>query len=356
VDAVAGAGAALVVLAGERLARSPGALPAAAALADRAGGRVAWVPRRANARGAVDAGLVPGLLPGGRRLAEPGSLSQAWSRLPEGPGLDTRGMLEAAANGDLHALYLAGADPLRDFEDPHLARRALERVDTLIMADLLPTETAHHADVLLPACAPQERVGSFTTWEGRRQPFPRAVAPRGLALTDWDILRQLAMVMGTDLGWETAADVRREAAPLMEATGHRAPATESGHDSQDAAPGQADAEEPADSFAVVAVPSLLGRGSMLTGAKALLETARVPSVWVHPADAARLGLADGAGVAVVGSDGRLELPVRITAAVTEGVVVVPENGVAPAGVLTHGAGSRGTGLVRARLEALAGGS
>jgi len=346
-DAVSGAGAALIVLAGERLARSPGALSAAAGLAGGTGGRFAWVPRRANARGAVDAGLLPGLLPGGRSLDDPGPLRGAWGRLPETRGLDTRGMLEAAANGELRALYLAGADPLRDFEDPALARRALERVDTLIMADLLPTETAHHADVLLPACAPQERAGSFTTWEGRRQPFPPAVAPKGLALTDWDILRQLAKLLGTDLGWETAGDVRREAAPLMEAAGQ--PVPQPAPELTQAVPQDREADQPADSLAVVAVPSLLGSGSMLAGAKALLETARAPAVWVNPVDAARLGLAYGAGAAVVGPDGRLELPVRVTAAVTEGVVVVPANGPVPAGVL-----SQGTGPVRARLEALVG--
>ncbi|MGH8931295.1 MAG: NADH-quinone oxidoreductase subunit NuoG, partial [Egibacteraceae bacterium] len=203
-EAVREAGSHVLVLAGERLALSPGALPAAANLAHTLGAKFAWVPRRNNARGAVDAGLVPGLLPGGRLSGK--------------PGLDTRQMLEKAAAGELKLLHLVGVDPARDFEDPQLARRALERVDTLIVQDILTNASTPYADIVLPAAAPQERVGSFTTWEGRRQPFPQAVPAQGLALQDWDILRQLARALGTDLGWETANDVRLEAAPAMEAS------------------------------------------------------------------------------------------------------------------------------------------
>src|SRR5262249_47629917 len=59
-----------VILVGERLATAPGALSAAAALAERTGARLAWVPRRAGERGAVDAGAVPTLLPGGRQVSD----------------------------------------------------------------------------------------------------------------------------------------------------------------------------------------------------------------------------------------------------------------------------------------------
>jgi NADH-quinone oxidoreductase subunit G len=210
-DAVAEAGS-VVVLAGERLAGSPGALRAAARLS-RGGVRFAWVSRQTNARGAIDAGLVPGLLPGGRRLSEPGPVTQAWNRVPEHTGLDTRRMLEAARDGRIKALVLVGADPVTDAENPRLAELALARVDSVISLDLLPTASNRYADVLLPACAPQERVGSFTTWEGRRQPFGQIIPPQGHCLEDWDILRQLARTMGTDLGWETAMDVGGGAAP-----------------------------------------------------------------------------------------------------------------------------------------------
>ena len=323
------AGGGLVVLAGERLAQSPGALPGAAALAAAHGGALAWVPRKAGARGAVDAGLLPGLLPGGRRLSEAGEVASAWRRVPDTAGLDARGMLEAAASGELKALYLIGVDPARDFEDPTLAQQALQRVDTLIVQDLLPTESTRHADVLFPAAAPQERVGSFTTWEGRRQPFPQALPAQGLAQQDWDIVRQLARVLGVDLGWESASDVRREAAGLMESAGSpsgsaAAPA------SRDGAPASAGAEaREAGSFEVVVLDYLLGRGSMLVGAPALAQTARTPSLWVNALDAADAALSDGESVAVVGANRRVELPVKVTTGVARGVVVLPGSSTLP---------------------------
>ena len=342
-----GDGPGVVVLAGERLAQSPSALAAAAELASVGQGRAfAWVPRKAGARGAVDAGLVPGLLPGGRTLDAPGPVADAWSRVPDTVGMDARGMLEAAAAGELSVLYLVGVDPARDFEDAGLARRALEGVDTVIVQDLLETDTTRYADVVLPAAAPQERVGSFTTWEGRRQAFAQVVPPPQRCMEDWDIIRQLSRTMGVDLGWETAMDVRREAAPLMAA--ERSPedrlaalssTTVGAVDAERAAggdPGRGRAERAAggDQLTVEAVPSLLGRGSMLRGADALNATARPPQAWLHPADAERAGLSDGDPVVLSGGDGRIELPARITEQVAEGCVRVPRNSLdTPLGVL-----------------------
>ena len=62
-----------VILAGERLAEVPGALTAAAALAEATGAQLAWIPRRAGERGAIEAGALPGLLPGGRSVDRPGA-------------------------------------------------------------------------------------------------------------------------------------------------------------------------------------------------------------------------------------------------------------------------------------------
>src|SRR5262249_61717375 len=86
------------------------------------------VLRRGNVRGALDAGLSPGLLPGRTALADaPGPLRDAWNLLPAGPGLDAAGILDAAAAGRIGCLVLLGADPLADFPDRDLARPALAR-------------------------------------------------------------------------------------------------------------------------------------------------------------------------------------------------------------------------------------
>ena len=357
-DEAASGSPGVIVLAGERLATSPGALAAAAELASAGTGRAfAWVPRKAGARGAVDAGLLPGLLPGGRAVGEPGPVADVWSRVPEAVGRDAHAMLRAAADGELGALYLIGVDPIRDFEDPQLAQRALERVDTVIVQDLLETDTTRHADVVLPAAAAQERVGSFTTWEGRRQPFAQVVPPRLRCLEDWDIIRQLARAMDADLGWETAMDVRREAAPLMAA--ERSPvdrlatlaavAPTATDDDDDRLRGGGPATD--GDLIVEAVPSLLGRGSMLRGADALNATARAPRAWVHPEDAERAGVADGDEIELAGAVGRLRLPVLVTEEVAQGVVRVPRNAMdTPLGVLVDPDAEPGAPL-RARLGA-----
>jgi NADH-quinone oxidoreductase subunit G len=292
---------------------------------------------------------MPGLLPGGRALAEAGSVAGVWSRLPDAQGLDAHAMLQAAADGQLRALYLIGVDPVRDFADPALARAALEAVDTVIVQDLLETETTPFADVVLPAAAPQERVGSFTTWEGRRQPFGQVVPPPQLCLEDWDILRQVSRAMNRDLGWETAMDIRREAAPLMAAD--ESVRTRLARITAEAP--QAPPPTDDDQLVVEAVPPLLGRGSMLRGADALNATARAPQAWVHPDDAERAGLSEGDRASVSGPNGRIDLPVHVTDQVAAGCVRLPVNATDdPLGALIDSDAGRGAPL-RVRLAAAA---
>ena len=113
-----------VVLVGERAAQTPGLLSAVVALAERTGARLAWVPRRAGDRAAVEAGLLPGLLPFGRGLDEAGVQSLGWGELPA-RGLDAEQMIEAAASGELQALVVGGVD-VRDFDEPTAVREALD--------------------------------------------------------------------------------------------------------------------------------------------------------------------------------------------------------------------------------------
>ena len=114
--------ASAVILVGERLATLPGALTAAAELADRTGARLAWVPRRAGDRGALEAGCLPGLLPGGRPVADAAArvdVATAWGvpGLPETAGRDGDAIVAALVAGELGGLVVAGVDPA-DTADP----------------------------------------------------------------------------------------------------------------------------------------------------------------------------------------------------------------------------------------------
>jgi NADH-quinone oxidoreductase subunit G len=174
--------------------------------------------RRGNVRGALDLGLAPGLLPG-RVTLEGGRdwYAAAWGSAPAVRGLDTTGILAAAAEGKIHALVLLGADPLSDFPERELARRALASARVVIAVDTFVTESAAQASVVLPAAAYGERNGSTTNIEGRITRLGQKVVARGTAWADWMIAVELAAALGADLGVERIEDISDEIARLCPA-------------------------------------------------------------------------------------------------------------------------------------------
>jgi NADH-quinone oxidoreductase subunit G len=305
-----------VILVGERA--PAGALAAAGQLAETVGGKVAWVPRRSNARGALDAGLAAGALPGGRRLADDedrAAVATAWGTdLPASRGRDLQQILEAAAAGQIDVLYLLGVDLARDAASPALAAKALTKA-TVVVQDLGHTETTTYADVILPVTASQERSGSRTDWEGRSQRFTHAVDGPRLVQDDWEILIQIAGLLGGDLGFNDLDGIRADRDRLgRRATPHAWPAV--------AAIESGDGE--AAGLALVTSPQLIDRGVTIADAVHLQATARVPHVELHPDDAAARGITDGDEVAITGAVA-LRLPARLTADQAPGTVHVPAN-------------------------------
>src|SRR5208282_1757287 len=141
-----------VILVGERLAEVPGALAAVAILATASGARLAWVPRRAGERGALEAGALPGLLPIGRPVTDAAAraeVARTWgkSSLPSGRGRDTAAMLAAAADGELGALVVAGVDPA-DLPDPQAALHAIEMAPFVVSLELRASAVTARADVV----------------------------------------------------------------------------------------------------------------------------------------------------------------------------------------------------------------
>ena len=167
VEALASARDSAVWIAGERL--GPGA-EAILTLAGSDGGKVTLVTRRANDRGALRAGVHPGLLPGGRRLDGPeeaGELADVeavWGPLANrATGRDADEILRACAVREIDVLFLIGVDPLRDHPDAGLARRALDNVPVKIVQSLELGSLEPYADAFLPAAAFLEKHGHVTT-------------------------------------------------------------------------------------------------------------------------------------------------------------------------------------------------
>ncbi len=186
-----------LVLYGPDVVRGRAAEANAAALANLelliGQGRVAYLGPEANSQGARDMGLLPTHLPGHMPVAD-AAARERWQRLwggevPAQPGLTYTQMLQAAARGELKALFVMGADPAAEGA---WAATALEQLDLLVVQDVFLTETARRAHVVLPATTYAEADGTFTNLERRVQRAPRAFRPYQQARPDWKILVELA--------------------------------------------------------------------------------------------------------------------------------------------------------------------
>ncbi len=122
--------------------------------------------------------------------------------LPGAGGLDAAGMLGAASDGRLKALFVFEEDLVREFADrlPTPVRDALGRLDLLVASSMLPSETTALAHVVLPALGFAEKAGSFTNFQGRVQRIHRALTPHVASRSLPEALRDLVVDMGRDLG------------------------------------------------------------------------------------------------------------------------------------------------------------
>lgn len=315
-QAVEAAGGDAVLLVGERA--GAGALAAAGRIADHLGAKVAFVPRGAGTRGALDAGLASGLLPGGRSAADEqdrADVAAVWGDLADPLEGDLEELLTRVSKKDVEVLWLVGHDPLRDATSPELVRKALKKVGTVIVQDIaISPELAEAATVVLPVTATQERAGAHTDWEGRTGTFRRAVEGPQLVQDDWEIATQLAGMLGADLGYNDLDGIRLE----IDKLGVRATA----HDWPELAVPEA-LETKDDELRLVTYPLLLDDDPTLVGADDLMATAREPRVVLSVTEAEARGLEDGDLVTVSAKKQTVTLPLAVEADLVDGAVFVP---------------------------------
>ncbi|KGN33874.1 NADH dehydrogenase subunit G [Knoellia sinensis KCTC 19936] len=305
-----------IILVGERLATVPGALSAAARLAETTGARLAWIPRRAGERGALEAGALPGLLPGGRSVADAtarAEVASAWGviGLPDVAGRDGAAILEAARTGDIGALVVGGVDPL-DFGRASAA--AAFDAPFVVSLEVRESAVTAVADVVLPVAVHAEKAGTFVDWEGRVRTFERALETG--YVSDHRALDMLADEMGEFLGCRTVAEVRAEMERLGPDTGERvsAPTVEAG-----------EVPSAEDGHLVLATwRHLLDQGSLQDGEPFLAGTAPKAAAKVSAATAESLGVAAGDVVNVVAGNVTVTVPVAIVQ-MADHVVWLPTN-------------------------------
>ena len=307
-DLLATPGAAIMV--GERLATVPGALSAAARLADATGARLAWVPRRAGERGALEAGALPALLPGGRPLADDAARAQvceAWhvTEIPSAVGRDADGILAAATDGTLGALLVGGVEP-DDFADPEAVLAALDAAGFVVSLELRHSAVTERADVVFPVAPTTQKAGAFVNWEGRYRGFNPALhgTAQQAGQSDHQVLDALADEMGVYLGMANVETARRELSGL------------GAWDGKPAAAPNVSAPEPPQPGSGEAVLTgwrmLLDEGRLQDGEPYLAGTARTPVLRLSADTAAEINAADGDAVTVSTSRGSITLPLTIT--------------------------------------------
>ena len=324
-------GSGSIIMVGERMAAIPGALSSVLSLARKTGARVAWVPRRAGERGALDTGAIGNLLPGGRPVTDAAARAEVgavWGEpdLPAEVGRDTDQILSAAAAGELAGLLIGGVD-IHDLTDQPTAIRALEST-FVVSLELRKGSVPSYADVVLPVAAHQEKAGSFVNWEGRTRPFQQAIETT--AFSDFRALDLLAGELGEYLGTRTVAQIDAEIAELGTWSGDRpsAPRVRA-----------VGVPRPLIGEAVLATwTHLLDKGVLQDGEPFLAGTAHAAVARLSALTAAGAGVADGDLLQISTKAGAITLPVVVTA-MPDHVVWVPTNSAGSTVRATLGAGA-----------------
>ena len=314
-----------------------------------------------NVQGTNDVGAVPDALPGGA-LADSAVrtvVEEEWRiPVPERPGLFATQVWEAAQHGDIKAAYIIGENSVLSEADTASVVRGLEAMDFVIVQDIFMTETAKYADLILPASLWAEKDGTFTNTERRVQRVRKVVESPEASNRDWRILIDMANALGADWYYRKPEDIFDEIRRVVPnyagityallntmsfgmqwpapATGGTTPilhterfATPSGK-ARLSAVGTVDTRN----RAMAEYPFLLlsGRlmaqyntGTMSRRVDQLNRIAPAGYVELNPDDTARLGIAAGDAVRVTSELGSLVTPAKVTTAVPQGVVFIPNH-------------------------------
>jgi len=293
------------------------------------------VALKGNAQGLIDAGVAAEFLPGLQDYAAAReTFAKAWHcTLPEG-GADAIGILEGIEQGKIKALYLAGANPLVGFPDNARWRKALDKLDILVVQDILANDLTALATVVLPGAASSEKRGSVTAMDQRVNKLRIAVAAPGEARPDLAIISDLfARLTGKPEPSEKT--IRQE---MMELSGGYADVCQT-LEQRDFCWKRPFA--PADKSLVAATPELVAPktadlklmlskcpfqfGTTTTYSAANNELAPEGLIIINPEDAGKLGVADGGKLKVTGPTGSASGKVMVHEMMPVGLLAASDN-------------------------------
>jgi formate dehydrogenase major subunit len=328
-----------------------------------------------NVQGASDAGLIPMMYPDYHPVedtANHATYEKSWGRaLDPKRGLTVVEIVEAIAAGRIRAMYVMGENPAMSDPDQSHARAALAKLEHLVVQDIFLTETAWLADVVFPASAHAEKLGTFTNTNRQVQIGRPALGLPGEARQDWELIVELARRIGLDWRYPDVGAVYEEMRAAMPSLSGLPwdrlqregavtyPADDAAHAGHDILfadgfptkthrarivpvdflrPGEeTDAEYPL----VLSTGRLLEHwhtGAMTRRAVMLDLLEPVAIAAMNPREIARRGLSSGGGVRVETRHGTVEASLRADPDVAEGMVYMPFCFVeAPANRLTNAA-------------------
>jgi NADH-quinone oxidoreductase subunit G len=292
-------------LVGERASESAGALSAVAALAAQSGAKFAWIPRRAGERGALEAGAIGNLLPGGRPVTDAAArvdLASAWSvdSLPTNVGRSTREIISAVNSGEVTALVVGGVDPL-DLDNSTETLSALKKA-FVVSLEIAPSAVTQSADVVLPVAAVTEKSGSFLNWTGSARAFDAAVAD-SLNRSDVRILSMIADALGKTISLGTVSATSREIASLGLWDGARSTFSPT--------PASNAVQLSSDEALITSWRRLLDLGTLQKGEENLAGTARQTVAVISPKRATSIGVTTGDRISISNAHGSVVLPVLV---------------------------------------------
>jgi formate dehydrogenase major subunit len=173
-----------------------------------------------NVQGASDSGLIPMMYPDYQRVATPEAktrFEKFWgTELDPKPGLTVVEIVNAAYDGSIRGMYIMGENPAMSDPDVEHARAGMAKLEHMVVQDIFLTETAYLADVVLPATAWPEKVGTVTNTDRMVQIGRKAVEPPGEAREDFWILVELGRRLGLDWNYQHPKEVFNEMRGCMD--------------------------------------------------------------------------------------------------------------------------------------------
>jgi formate dehydrogenase major subunit len=314
-----------------------------------------------NVQGASDMGLIPMFYPDYKKADDPevrSRFEQAWDTAELDPqrGLTVTEIIGSVLKGGVRGMYMMGENPFLSDPNINKVRKALSALEFLVVQDIFLTETAEFADVILPASSYLEKDGTYTNTDRRVQLGRKVLDPPGQARLDWEVVQDIAHRIGLNWDYSSPRDIFDEVVSVMSSyrnlsydnlglTGKLYPNpdpersdgtvvmfgerfnTTDGLAHLVPAEWLPARELPNDEYPVVLSTGRLlehwHTGSMTRRSYALDSIAPKPQVYLHPEDAAELGLADGELARVTSRRGTIVLEARYSHREGRGTCFIP---------------------------------